>query len=82
MGDDISPARAHGPYHLIIDSVRGKTLASALSLLAKGATCVTLGWSASSELTIDVRNLIITGGITLYGLNTFEEFNHRDGERN
>jgi NADPH:quinone reductase-like Zn-dependent oxidoreductase len=79
MGDDISSARAHGPYHLIIDSVGGKTLASAISLLAKGATCITMGWSASAEVTIDIKDLITTGGITLYGLNMFEEFNHRDG---
>ena len=31
VGDDISPARAHGPYHLIIESVGGKTLANVLS---------------------------------------------------
>src|SRR6187200_1872920 len=49
VGYDISPARAYGPYHLIIESAGGKTLASALSLLAKGGTCVTLGWSASPE---------------------------------
>jgi NADPH2:quinone reductase len=77
VGDDISPARAYGPYHFIIDSVGGKTLASALSLLAKGGTCVTLGWSASPEVTIDVRELIHTGRTTLYGLNMMEELNHR-----
>ncbi len=68
MGDDISSARAHGPYHLIIDSVGGKTLASAISLLAKGATCIIMGWSASAEVTIDIKALITTGGITLYGV--------------
>ena len=72
MGDDISSARAHGPYHLIIDSVGGKTLASAISLLAKGATCIIMGWSAPDEVTIDIKDLITTGGITLYGLNMFE----------
>jgi NADPH:quinone reductase len=77
VGNDISAARAYGPYHLIIDSVGGKTLASALSLLAKGGTCVTLGWSASPEVTIDVRELIHTGRTTLYGLNMMEELNHR-----
>jgi NADPH:quinone reductase-like Zn-dependent oxidoreductase len=81
VGDNISPARAHGPYHLIIDSVGGKTLARALSLLAKGGTCVTLGWSASPEVTIDVRDLIITGRITLYALNMFEELKRRDGSK-
>jgi NADPH:quinone reductase-like Zn-dependent oxidoreductase len=67
VGDDLEPARAYGPYDLIIDSVGGKTLESALSHLAPGATCVLLGWSASPEAkaTIDLRNLIVTGGTTL-----------------
>ena len=73
VGDDLEPARAYGPYHLIIESLGGKTLASALSLLATGATCVTLGWSASPEATMDVRDLIRTGRTTLYGLNLSEE---------
>jgi NADPH:quinone reductase-like Zn-dependent oxidoreductase len=81
VGDDISPARAYGPYHLIIDSVGGKTLASALSLLATGATCLTLGWSASPEVTIDIRELIRTGRTTLYGLNFMEELNHHGGSK-
>jgi NADPH:quinone reductase len=70
---------AYGPYHFIIDSVGGKTLASALSLLTTGGTCLTLGWSASPEVTIDVRELIHTGRTTLYGLNMMEELNHRRG---
>ncbi|GHO57568.1 hypothetical protein KSB_60430 [Ktedonobacter robiniae] len=71
MGDDLEPARAYGPYDLIIDSVGGKTLESALSLLAPGATCVMLGWSASPEAkaTIDLRNLIMTGGMPLTTLD-------------
>ena len=71
--------RAYGPYHLIIDSVGGKTLASALSLLATGATCLTMGWSASPEVTIDIRELIRNGRTTLYGLNFMEELNHHGG---
>lgn len=76
VGDDLEPARAYGPYDLIIDSVGGKTLESALSLLAPGATCVMLGWSASPEAkaTIDLRNLIVTGGTTLTTLDV-REFN-------
>jgi len=77
VGDDIEPARAYGPYHLIIESVGGKTLASALSLLATGATCVTLGWSASPEVTMDVRDLIRTRGTTLYGMSLYDELNRR-----
>ncbi|EFH86996.1 zinc-binding dehydrogenase [Ktedonobacter racemifer] len=77
VGDDLEPARAYGPYHLIIDSVGGKTLESALSLLATGATCVTLGWSASPSVTMDVSNFILTGRTTLYGLNMYTEFDSR-----
>jgi NADPH2:quinone reductase len=77
VGDDIEPARAYGPYHLIIESVGGKTLASALSLLATGATCVTLGWSASSEVTMNVTTLIRTRGTTLYGMSLYDELNRR-----
>ncbi|HEY6410303.1 MAG TPA: zinc-binding dehydrogenase [Ktedonobacteraceae bacterium] len=78
VGDDLEPARAYGPYDLIIDSVGGKTLESALSLLAPGATCVMLGWSASPEAkaTIDLRNLIVTGGTTLTTLDGREFHSH------
>ena len=34
VGDDLEPGRAFGPYDLIIESLGGKALKSALSLLA------------------------------------------------
>jgi NADPH:quinone reductase len=74
VGDDLSPARAYGPYDLIIDLVGGKTLESALALLAPGATCVMLGWSASPSVTMDVSKLILTGRTTLYGMDMDTEF--------
>jgi NADPH:quinone reductase len=77
VGDDLEPARAYGPYHLIIESLGGQALASALSLLAPGATCVTLGWSASPEVTIDVRNFMVAGGVTLYKLVMLAELDRR-----
>jgi NADPH2:quinone reductase len=77
VGDDLSEAGAYGPYHLIIDSVGGKTLESALPLLATGGTCVTLGWSASPEVTIDVSKLILTGRTTLYELGMYAELDSR-----
>jgi NADPH:quinone reductase-like Zn-dependent oxidoreductase len=68
VGDDLSPARAYGPYDLVLESVGGKTLATALTLLASGGTCVTIGWSAAAEATIDVMNFVRTSRTTLYGL--------------
>ena len=80
VGNDIEPARAYGPYHLIIESLAGKALESALTMLAPRATCVTLGWSASPEAkaTIDVRNLIVTGGTTLHALDVAAEAKPED----
>jgi NADPH2:quinone reductase len=77
IGDDLSPARAYGPYHLIIDLVGGKTLESAIPLLATGGTCVIAGASASPSATIDFMALIRTGRATLYALNMYAEFDTR-----
>jgi len=62
---------------LIIESLGGKALASALSLLAPGGICVTLGWSVSPEVTIDLSKFNSTGGVTLYGLRMSTELQHR-----
>ncbi len=77
VGDDLEPARAYGPYNLIIESLGGKALASALSQLAPGGTCVTLGWSVSPSVTFDVSNFNVTGGVTLYGLRMSTELQRR-----
>lgn len=77
VGDDLEPARAYGPYDLIIESLGGKALTSALSQLSPGGTCVTLGWSASPEVTLDVRNFMVAGGVTLYKLVMFAELERR-----
>ena len=77
VGDDISPAHAYGPYHLIIDLVGGKTLESALSFMATGGTCVIVGASASPSATINFGSLIRAGRTTLYVLNMYAEFDSR-----
>jgi NADPH:quinone reductase-like Zn-dependent oxidoreductase len=74
VGDDLESARAYGPYDLIIESLGGKALASALSLIAPGGTCVTLGWSVSPSVTFDISNF---GGVTLYGLRMYVELQRR-----
>lgn len=74
VGGDLSGAPDVGPYDLIIDSVGSKTLATALTQLTKGGTCVTLGVSAGAEVTFDVAQFFRVGRRALYGFILFEEF--------
>lgn len=77
VGDDLELARAYGPYHLVIESLGGQALASALTLIAPGGTCVSLGWSVSPEVTIDLSKANATGGVNLYGLRMYIELRQR-----
>lgn len=51
-------------------------MSTALTMLAKGGVCVTLGVSAGAEVTFDVARFFSTGRATLYGFILFEEFGH------
>jgi NADPH:quinone reductase-like Zn-dependent oxidoreductase len=70
VGDEIPPAPKHD---LVVESVGGRTLGSALAALERGGVCVTLGVSASAEVTFDVRQFFVTGRSTLYGFYLFTE---------
>jgi NADPH2:quinone reductase len=60
-------------YDLVIDSVGGRTLGTALAALERGGVCVTLGVSASAEVTFDARTFFVSGRTTLYGFYLFAE---------
>ncbi len=70
VGDDI-PASPR--YDVVIESVGGRTLGTALAALERGGVCVTLGVSASAEVTFDTRTFFVTGRATLYGFYLFTE---------
>jgi NADPH2:quinone reductase len=70
VGDDIPPAPK---YDLIIESVGGRTLGTALAALQRSGVCVTLGVSAAAEVTFDARTFFVSGRTTLYGLYLFTE---------
>ena len=70
VGDDIP---ASPKYDLVIDSVGGRTLGTALAALERGGMCVTLGVSASAEVTFDTRTFFVSGRTTLYGFYLFVE---------
>ncbi len=71
VGDEVAK---EPKYDLVVDSVGGRTLGSALAALRRAGVCVTLGASASSEVTFDTREFFAAGRTTLYGLYVFTEF--------
>ncbi len=70
IGDEIP---ATPKYDLVIESVGGRTLGTALRALARAGVCVTLGVSATAEVTFDAREFFVAGRTTLYGLYLFTE---------
>ena len=75
VGNDIEDFMAHGPYDLVVESLGGPSLSSALGSLAKDGVCVSLGISAADESTFDVRKFFTTGRTSLYGFILFDELN-------
>lgn len=73
VSEDLTEAREFGPYHLILESVGGRSLGNALSMLAPGGVCVNFGVSASPEVTFNAPRFFGTGGATLYGFILFYE---------
>ena len=70
VGEEIPPAPK---YDLVLDSVGGRTLGTALVALERGGVAVTLGVSASAEVTFDARTFFVGGRATLYGFYLFVE---------
>ena len=70
VGDEIPPSPR---YDLVVESVGGRTLGTALAALERGGVCVTLGASAAAEVTFDARQFFASGRTTLYGFYIFTE---------
>ncbi|NYJ76186.1 NADPH:quinone reductase-like Zn-dependent oxidoreductase [Allobranchiibius huperziae] len=73
VGDDLSSARAFGPYDLVVESLGGAALAHAMGMLVPGGTCVSFGWSVSAHVELDLQEFLAVGGGTLYGLRMYNE---------
>jgi NADPH:quinone reductase len=77
IGEEPSAAHKFGPYDLIVESVGGGSLATALKLIAPAGMCVLLGVSSASDATFDAATFMRTGGASLYGFILFHELAHR-----
>jgi NADPH:quinone reductase-like Zn-dependent oxidoreductase len=70
VGEEIPPSPK---YDLVVESVGGRTLGTALAALERGGVCVSLGVSASAEVSFDARQFFVTGRPSLYGFYLFTE---------
>jgi NADPH:quinone reductase-like Zn-dependent oxidoreductase len=77
VGADLSAAAAFGPYDLILESVGGRSLTNALTMLAQDGICVLYGVSESPEVSFEARRFMMIGGVSLYGLILFHEIKRR-----
>jgi NADPH:quinone reductase-like Zn-dependent oxidoreductase len=73
VGEDPSAAAEYGPYHLILESIGGQSLAKSLTMLGQDGTCVVFGITGGAESTIDVRHFYNIGGAGIYGFILFYE---------
>ena len=73
VGRELSAAKEHGPYWLILDSVGGSALSAAMGMLTPNGTCVTFGISEAGNANVESRTFFGTGGARLYGLTLFHE---------
>lgn len=74
IGDDLAAsARRWAPYHLVLESVGGKSLTAALSMLREESTCVTFGSSGGAEVTFDVSEFYPLSSARLMGFLLFHE---------
>jgi NADPH:quinone reductase-like Zn-dependent oxidoreductase len=61
------------PFALVVESVGGKVLADALTLLDEHSVVVSFGTSSGNEVTFNAQKFYNTGMVTLYGMILFDE---------
>jgi NADPH2:quinone reductase len=76
VADDVAAAEPFGPYHLIVEQLGGRALAQAMTQLAPGGTCVSVGVStgpAGYEVPVDMARMRQAPGACLRILNLYHE---------
>jgi NADPH:quinone reductase len=76
VGASIAATEPFGPYHLIVEQLGGQALAEAMTQLAPGGTCVSVGVStgpAGYEVPVDMARMRRAPGACLRILNLYHE---------
>ena len=82
VGEDIAAAEPFGPYHLIVEQLGGQALAEAMTQLAPGGTCVSVGVStgpAGYQVPVDMARMRRAPGACLRILNLYHELEREPG---
>jgi NADPH:quinone reductase len=74
IAENIAAAAAYGPYYLILDQLGGQTLAEAMTYLAPGGTCVSIGALAGHDVPFDLGRMRQAPGAHLDCFNLWLEF--------
>lgn len=75
VAPDLSGVASYGPFDLVLESVGGRSLAAALSMLATNGLCVSFGASQSSEVMVDTAKFRV-GATSLDGLALAHELRY------
>ena len=74
IGDSLDEAKQYGPFDFVLDSLGGSALSSALGMLKKNGTCITIGASESASVTFDSNILFFSSpGASLRSMVVFDE---------
>jgi NADPH:quinone reductase-like Zn-dependent oxidoreductase len=76
VDENVAAAAPFGPYHLIVEQLGGQALAEAMTQLAPGGTCVSVGVStgtAGYEVRVDMARMRRAPGAGLQILNLYHE---------
>ena len=68
LGKTLEAARPSGPFDLIIDSVGGSALSSAMTMLRRNGVCVTVGATEGEQVSFDITAFFRASGTSLLGL--------------
>jgi NADPH:quinone reductase len=83
IDENLAAAAPFGPYHLIADVVGGEPLAEAMTQLAPGGTCVSIGPPSPAHATVpvDLGRMRRAPGACLRFLNLYDEVEREPASR-
>ncbi len=77
IGNDPALVKQSGRYAFILEVQGGQSLATSLTMLEPGGTCLLCGNASSENTTFEARDFYRPGSVSLKGFYIFAELEHR-----